>query len=373
MGRLGALLCGVCLLLLLSSCQQQPKGVGQIIYSDGYLHLCRGDRAEHLNLAGNTLESYPFQCQVMYLAKNGWVWSGGVHAVRVYHDQEWHEVELPIAGNLGTIHEIQAWSETTDGLIWASSAALSTYDPGTGKVTVIVPTLVVPTPTPGPKPEFFDVITLPSVGDVGPAFEAADGALWYNQQFDGIVRWDRTTDQKQLWAADDGFQGYAPIPTKFIQTQDGDIWMGLVHRGVYRWRNGTWQTWVFPNEGSAHHRLQGDFTVTDLLEDRAGHVWVAFSRAGVAVWDGSKWKAVGDFDSPATPRVLFEDSAGTIWIGSQQRGVGKYSNGTLTMFPKLSIVTFAETPDHRLFGGGSDGLFLYDAQSNQWKPYPIGQ
>jgi len=91
------------------------------------------------------------------------------------------------------------------------------------------------------------------------------------------------------------------------------------------------------------------------------------------MWDGVKWNAIGDFESPAGPRTLFEDSAGMVWIGSLQRGVGKYHAGTLTMYPKLNIVTFAETPDHRLFGGGSDGLVLYDSQSDQWKPYPPQQ
>ncbi len=34
---------------------------------------------------------------------------------------------------------------------------------------------------------------------LGPVFEAVDGAIWYNQQFDGLVRWDRATGQKRMW------------------------------------------------------------------------------------------------------------------------------------------------------------------------------
>ncbi len=372
--RLSMVLCAIGLLPSLSSCQQRPNGIGQISYADGYLYLCGWPNTERLNLADNSLESYPFQCHMMYLAKNGWIWSGGVHSIRVYHDGAWHEIDLPIAGDLGSIHEVQAWSETNDGLIWASSASLSTYDPQTGKSTVVIPTIAVPTPTPGPTPEFFDIITMPSVGDIGPVFEAADGALWYNNQFDGIVRWDRTTDQKQMWSAEDGFQGFVPMPQKFLQMPDGSIWVGT-WTGVYRLagpNTKTWQTWTLPYETSRFDRSQGDYRVLDMLTDRAGHVWAVFNRAGVGMWDGAKWNAIGDFGTPASPRVLYEDSSGTIWIGSQ-RGVGKYHNGTLTMYPKLFIGTFAETPDHRLFGGGSDGLFLYDPQSDQWKPYPSQQ
>ena len=108
-------LCAISLLLSLSGCQQRPKGVGPIVYSDGYLHFCSGSSTERLNLADNSLESYPFQCHMMYLAKNGWIWSGGVHSVRVYHDKAWHEIDLPLAGNLGTIEEVQSLSETDDG------------------------------------------------------------------------------------------------------------------------------------------------------------------------------------------------------------------------------------------------------------------
>jgi len=346
----------------------------------------------------NKLESYPFKCNIMHLAKNGWVWSGGSRSIRVYHDKEWHEVDLALAHNLGFVYEVQALSETSDGLIWVSSSLLSVYNPLTGQASVVIPTIPVPTPTSAPKSDTIDIVTSPSNGDMGPVFEAADGALWYNQQFDGIVRWDRATGQKQLWSPNDGFQGRTPIPTKFIQTQDGDIWMGLLHRGVYRWHNGMWQTWLLPSEDGScfgaplnekevvtsarrldpqrrfwRCRGQGDFTVIDMLEDRQGWVWVAFNNGGVTMWDGSEWNMIGDFETPATPMVLYEDSAGTMWIGSLQHGVGKYHDGTLTMFPKLNIVTFVETPDHRLFGGGSEGLFLYNRASDQWEKYPPGQ
>jgi ligand-binding sensor domain-containing protein len=373
--KLSAILCAVGVLLSLSGCQQRSNGVGQIIYADGYLHFCSGSGTERLNLANNSLEIYPFPCYMMYLAKNGWLWSVGAHSIRAYHDGAWREIDLPIAGNLGIIDAVESLSETDDGLIWASSAALSTYDPQTGQSTVVIPTIAVPTLTPGPTPEFFDTISMPSVGDIGPVFEAADGALWYNQQFDGIVRWDRTTGQKQLWSKDDGFQGFMPIPQKFLQMPDGSIWVGTLS-GVYKLSEPnakTWQTWKLPGEAYQYDRSQGDYRVLNMITDQAGHVWAVFNRAGVGMWDGTKWNAIGDFGSPAGPMAIYEDSTGTIWIGSLQRGLGKYRDGILTMFSKLNITTFAETPDHRLFGGGSDGLYLYDAQNDQWNPYPPQQ
>jgi hypothetical protein len=378
---LGTVLCAIGLLLSLSGCQQRPNNISQLIYSDGYLHICGLDHTERLNLTDKKLESYPFRCNRMYLAKNGWIWSGGVQSVQIYKGQDWQIFELSQASNLSPIYYAEFLSESKDGLLWASSLSLISYDPQTGQSAVIVPTIAVPPATPAPVPGEW-AVTSPSQGDIGPVFEAADGALWYNQQFDGIVRWDRATGQKQLWSANDGFQGQIPIPTRFIQTHDGDIWVGLTADGVYRWHNGAWQTWLFPSEEgiciaspqqSCYYRNQGDFTVTDLLEDHASNVWVAFNRGGVALWNGTAWKKIGDFEFPAGPRVLYEDSTGTIWIGSLQRGVGKYSNGALMMYPKLNIVTFAETPDHQLFGGGSDGLYLYEPQSDQWKPYPPQQ
>ncbi len=107
-----------------------------------------------------------------------------------------------------------------------------------------------------------------------------------------------------------------------------------------------------------------------MLEDRNGNIWVAFNRAGVAMWNGSNWKSVDNFEFPAGALSIFEDSANEIWIGTLQRGVAKYYNGIFNWYPGTSLITFLETPDRQLLGGGSQGLFLYNREKDRWESYP---
>lgn len=358
----------VWLVLLLAGCAESSSGVRDLAYHNNSLYLCGWKQVQRLSLYDNSVENYPFRCDMMFEAMNGWIWVAAGHSIKVYNGKEWQDIDLPRDSNLGDVSDLNYLSETRDGLIWASSTLLSYYDPKTGHSTVVVPSIPVDPATPAPVPGEW-AVSLPSKGHLGPVFEAADGAIWYNQQFDGIVRWDRTTGQKHIWGADSGFQGFAPIPSRFVQTLDGDIWVGT-DTGVYRFHDDTWQTWTLPGEGVRFQRADGDYRVIGMIKDRDGDVWVAFNRAGVATWNGTEWSTIGNFEFPAGPLTLFEDSRGEIWIGSLQRGVARVRQGTLKAYPEIRLVTFLETPDHLLFGSDNISLFLYDRSTEHWEPYP---
>jgi len=84
--------------------------------------------------------------------------------------------------------------------------------------------------------------------------------------------------------------------------------------------------------------------------------------------DGAGWHEIGDL-SRDYPFSFFEDSSGAIWIGFELRGAVKYETGQLKSYP-TNLSTFLEAPDHRLFGGGREGLFLYNRATDQWEKYP---
>lgn len=282
--------------------------------------------------------------------------------LQYYDGQAWHSPKIYDREQ----GDLNAVTETRDGAIWVSSSILTRYDPRTDQATVIVP----PQPTPTPKPEdqrdvdLLGGISMPTKGYVGPVFEAADGSLWFNRTFQDIVRWDPVTDTKQSWGPNDGFDGFNPQPIKFLQSRDGDIWMGTP-RGLYYFQNGKWR------QGDHYHKADqdiGNLVVKDMLEDSQGRMWVAYRYAGVQMKDDTGWHEIGDF-SYDQPRSLFEDSSGTIWMGIDRRGVVKYENGRRKSYP-TDISTFLETPDHRLFGGGIEGLFLFNRATDQWEKHP---
>jgi hypothetical protein len=355
----------ICVILVLTSCITPPaNGIGEMAYYKSNIYLC-GYHVRRLDLSDNSTKDFPIQCEQILVTNQGQVWIiAPPNQVKTFDGKRWIDIDIPQEGYITHL------SETSDGLVWFSSSLLSYYDSRTGQAsTVVSATLIIPA-TPAPKAGEL-VVTLPSKGRIGAVFEAADNTIWYNQQLDGLIQWNRTTGQKKIWKPDDGFQGSAPIPAKFIQTHNGDMWVGT-DTGVYRLRNNDWQTWTFPGEdsGGMRKKSMGDFVVTDMIEDHNRNVWVAFQRAGVAMWNGSEWKSVGDFESPAGPIALYEDKEGKVWIGSRQQDVTSSKGGVLKKYEGIRLTSFIEMPDHRLFGGGSEGLFLYDSQSDQWKPYP---
>jgi len=139
-------------------------------------------------------------------------------------------------------------------------------------------------------------------------------------------------------------------------------------KGVYWFQHGEWQSWEFPMKGG---KGLGDFRVLDLLEDKQGQIWVAYARAGVMVWNGSTWRDVGDF-ADDQPLAVFQENDGHIWIGFEYRGAVRYDGKAMKSYPQ-NILTFDETADYRLLGGGSEGLFLYNRASDQWEKYPPSQ
>ncbi len=355
------------MILLLTGCTASftsSSGIGGLAYLDNGLYLC-GDHVRRLDLFNNSTEDFSVPCERILITKRSQIWViTPSHQAKVFDGKIWKDIDIPRVG------DIEYLSETRDGIVWFSSSLLSNYDSRAASATVIVPAIEVPPATPAPVPGEL-AVTLPSEGRIGPVFEAADSTIWYNQQFDGLVQWDRASGKKRIWRGDDGFQGSAPVPTKIMQSHDGYIWIGT-DTGVYRLKNNFWQTWVFPGEdsGGLQKNAMGDYRVIDLLEDHNGNVWTVFSRAGVAMWNGSEWRSVGNFQSPAVPSAVFEDSSSNIWIGAIQHDVAKYQNNTIREYLGVRLTSFLETPDHQLFGGGPAGLFLYDEKNDQWTPYP---
>jgi ligand-binding sensor domain-containing protein len=320
-----------------------------MVLQNSTLWLCGPDRLEALNLLDNSVQSFDphdFACDHLMVAKNGWVWAYS-DTVRAYNGTKWLN---PLSD--ADLYPVRGVSETSDGLIWIASAQLKSYNPKNGQVETIIP----------------KGTNLPYIG---PVFEASDKTLWLNEPLQGIVRWDRGSDSKQIWRSDNGFGGAEPFPEKYIEAHDGSIWLGA-RTGVYRIKSDLWQSWQFPNEGSKS-RAMDDYSVLDLMEDFDGKIWGVFLRAGVMFWDGVKWNIVGPFEYPSgsRPQTVFQSSSGAIWIGFTDRDVYKYAEGKLQRYP-TNIGTFLETSDHRLFGGG-DGLFLYNPRMDQWEPYPLSQ
>jgi diguanylate cyclase (GGDEF)-like protein/PAS domain S-box-containing protein len=133
-------------------------------------------------------------------------------------------------------------------------------------------------------------------------------------------------------------------------------------------------------------------TVTALLQDQAGYIWVG-TQAGLQRYDGYGFRA---FATPAAEpaaatgdapvSALVEDANGTIWIGTGGTGVEKLdaARGTIERVPiakdappELGYVrALALDPGHGIWVGTDTGLARVDTQGTELKaalPLPRGE
>lgn len=138
--------------------------------------------------------------------------------------------------------------------------------------------------------------------------EDADGTLWLGTRGGGLLRLPPTGLANVIGAA-------AGLPddvvTALLRSPDGYLWVGT-RRGLSRlnWRDGGAQLTPEPDLPLV--------SVSDLVLDRAGRLWVATLDAGLLVGENGAWRSYGISEglaSSTVPRVR-EDPAGALWIGT---------------------------------------------------------
>jgi ligand-binding sensor domain-containing protein/signal transduction histidine kinase len=102
------------------------------------------------------------------------------------------------------------------------------------------------------------------IGTIGPAKE------------DGLSVWDRSTGRIHAFSEADGLPG-KPVPTVIAEDRAGDIWAGLYHGGVVRYRQGRFAVY---REKDGAPGVAGSF-----LSDSTGRLWIGTTRGLVRIDD----------------------------------------------------------------------------------------
>ena len=245
--------------------------------------------------------------------------------------------------------------------------------------------------------------------------EDARGYLWASTQ-DGLARWDGYRFRVYPARPDDPHG----LPVSYVRAiahdSKGRVWVGMDGGGIARFDAAeNWFTrfggstvvglaqdaeggmWAASTTGLMHVRASGavedawahggnsdplpDASVTAVLQDRAGTVWVG-SASGVVLRfaDGRRGRridlpGVAEGDS-ATVDALYEDERGQVWIGTAQRGVFVHDPHTGKVVrlqpagasdPALlsdSITSFAETGNGEMWiGTQTRGLVIAELSS----------
>ena len=165
-------------------------------------------------------------------------------------------------------------------------------------------------------------------------------------------------------------------PHAFLEDQDGNLWIGIYEKGVL-------MVPVMPNpfrylgRDSADADVVGSNSVSSLLFDRTGTLWVGTDNDGIYVLDRElqlKHHYSVAEGLPPTIIGLAEDSRGNIWFGSYTKGVwrvdaktGRIRKSTaFSSFPngEHSIYDIQEDVQGRLWMATMGfGLYYYDLKN----------
>lgn len=97
-------------------------------------------------------------------------------------------------------------------------------------------------------------------------------------------------------------------------------------------------------------------SVTCLLQDSRGYIWIGTKDGGVSRFDGktfvnyNKQSGIGD----NTVNCLFEDKTGNIWIGTQKNGVTKFNGYEFIQYNGSSVKNI-----DKIFSDSSGAVLLY--------------
>ncbi len=218
--------------------------------------------------------------------------------------------------------------------------------------------------------------------------EDAQGDLWLATDGGGVARWDRRTEQFQLFrhdAARPRTLASDAVRTLLIDSQ-GRVWAGTLDQGL---------DVLDPRSGDVRHfrhrdgdpRSLASDAVCALFVDHRGRIWIG-TDGGL-----SRYEPAGDdFQNYAAPadggglsdlriRAIREDHAGALWIGTYRGGLNRLdpATGRITVFrhdPKdprsLShdrVLAVLEDDAQRLWVATADGLNLFDRESAAFVRY----
>lgn len=162
-------------------------------------------------------------------------------------------------------------------------------------------------------------------------FEDKKGNLWFGTLSKGVARYDGKSIA--YFSTKDGLCGNAVV--SIVEDKEGNMWFGT-HSGLSKYDGSTFTSFT-KKEGLCNDR------VSNILFDRAGNLWVG-TWEGVCRYNGTTF---ADFPLPR-PDVevpnyqatanwvtqIMEDKQGHIWFGRSGYGACKYDGSFFTQFTK---------------------------------------
>ena len=188
-------------------------------------------------------------------------------------------------------------------------------------------------------------------GDLQAVFAAKGGDIWVGTR-GSLVRWrnGEATRYPEV------------VNTRTIcQDRAGDLWLGTLKHGLFRWRAGRMESLADAFGGPTAQ-------ITCFAEDRDGALHIGISGVGIAILRDGAVRTIEEKDGLPDPEIRFihPDADGNLWVGGKRRGLevlhrGRWYNPDALVELFSDLVTVVAEDDHgRLWVGGPRGLAWMD-------------
>jgi ligand-binding sensor domain-containing protein len=155
---------------------------------------------------------------------------------------------------------------------------------------------------------------------------------------------------------------------------DGTVWIGTTHSGIYSFDGTNWINYTPDNSGLP------DYFIRTITQDSIGDIWIG-TVEGLARFDGTNWQVWTVENAALNSNNITSIAVGldnTKYIGTINGGLIYYDNVTLTEYTLLeggvpdnsSIGIVFDNQNLPWFASPSHGLFTEDGNQN-WTSYTI--
>ncbi len=265
-------------------------------------------------------------------------------ASSVWH--RWHSPRIELISD-----EMKMLEDKQGGLWVASKATFGRLDPDKpgSDLQIIIKDEVDESSSPLSQSQLKTTIT-----DM--AFDSA-GNLWLATAGHGVLRlaggsFDPT---RRAWFTAENSNLPSDEARVIHIGQSGEVWVGTA-LGLSRFNGKSRQAFTASD---------GGLSVTALLEDSKGRLWVGATSGGY-LQGRKKWYAFGKaagWPNGLSTRLLFEDSQGGIWAGTSRGALRFDGHRWRKLGSDLYITALAEGPPGQIWIGSQSGLVRYDLET----------
>lgn len=223
--------------------------------------------------------------------------------------------------------------------------------------------------------------------------DPANKKTWISLRNQGLLLLDGNTGKvytKQFNLTRDPllhlFAGNSPGVWRMLSDSNGNTWLYSVGELFYRYNSNSKKIFTYSLRGSEKHNdgdNEHDYSVTSLIEDNRGTIWIGTDNAGLLQFNAetdrfnvikNKQKTGPGINYNHTINFLFQDREGNIWVASD-KGISifnpyrqyfsaiRHEENNPESLPNNPITAAIETSRGDIFIGTSGGgISVYDKQ-----------